>query len=136
MTHAQIIASELSIKSAQVAATIELLDEGNTLPFIARYRKEKTGELDETQLRNIVDRLGKLRAIDERRETILKAIEEQGKLTPELKAKIDGADSLTLLEDLYQPYKIKKQSRAEKARQHGLQPLADMIVSQGWSRSC
>ena len=108
MTHAQIIASELSIKSAQVAATIELLDEGNTLPFIARYRKEKTGELDETQLRNIVDRLGKLRAIDERRETILKAIEEQGKLTPELKAKIDGADSLTLLEDLYQPYKIKK----------------------------
>ncbi len=133
MTHAQTIATELSIKSGQVAATIALLDEGNTLPFIARYRKEKTGELDEKQLRDIVDRLSKLRAIDERRETILKAIGEQGKLTPDLKTKINSADSLTLLEDLYQPYKIKKQSRAEKARQRGLQPLADMILTQGSS---
>lgn len=133
MTHAQHIAAELNIRPHQVQATIDLLDEGNTLPFIARYRKEKTGELDEVQLRTITDRLDKLRAIDERRNTIIKAIEEQGKMTDRLRQKIVAADSLTLLEDLYQPYKIKRQSRAEKARQAGLQPLADMIVGQGWS---
>ncbi len=130
MNHAQLIATELSIQPAQVAATIALLDEGNTLPFIARYRKEKTGELDEKQLRAIVDRLDKLRAIDERRQTIVKAIDEQGKLSDTLLRSLQAADSLTLLEDLYQPYKIKKQSRAEKARQLGLQPLADLIIAQ------
>ncbi|MFK7803316.1 MAG: Tex family protein [Anaerolineae bacterium] len=133
MTHAQLIATELNIKPTQVQATIDLLDDGNTLPFIARYRKEKTGELDEKQLRDIVDRLDKLRAIDDRRATIIKAIDDQGKMTVGLRKKIAAADSLTLLEDLYQPYKIKKQSRAEKARQRGLQPLADMILAQGAS---
>ncbi|MEM8862958.1 MAG: Tex family protein [Chloroflexota bacterium] len=133
MNHAQLISAELDLKPSQVQATIDLLDEGNTLPFIARYRKEKTGELDEKQLRDITDKLDKLRAIDERRATILKAIGDQGKLTDELQKKINTADSLTLLEDLYQPYKIKKQSRAEKARQLGVQPLADMVLAQGWS---
>lgn len=133
MNHAQLISAELNLKPSQVQATISLLDEGNTLPFIARYRKEKTGELDEKQLRDITDKLNKLRAIDERRATILKAIGDQGKLTDDLRKKINGASSLTLLEDLYQPYKIKKQSRAEKARQAGMQPLADMILAQGSS---
>ncbi|MEM7802025.1 MAG: Tex family protein, partial [Chloroflexota bacterium] len=130
MTHAEKIAATLGLKEKQVSSTIALLDEGNTLPFIARYRKEKTGELDEEQLRQITDQLSKLRALDDRRETILKAIEEQGKLSDGLRLQINKASSLTELEDLYQPYKQKQHTRAEKARQRGLQPLADLILAQ------
>jgi protein Tex len=124
------IASQLSLQPTQVAAAINLLDEGNTLPFIARYRKEMTHSLDEDQLRQLFDLLGKLRAVDERRDTIVASIEEQGKLTPELAQMLDAAESLTQLEDLYQPYKQKRRTRASIARERGLQPLADLILSQ------
>ncbi len=130
MTYAQTIAQEMNIRPQQVERTIALLDDGNTIPFIARYRQEMTGELDEEQLREIAAQLKKRRALDERRETILAAITEQGQLTAELAQKLATAVSLTELEDLYQPYKKKRQTRAEKARQRGLQPLADLILSQ------
>lgn len=125
-----IIANELDVKTHQVDATIRLLDEGNTIPFVARYRKEVTGNLDEVQIRAIAERAEKLRALDDRRATILASIEEQGKLTSELRAAIEAADSLTLLEDLYQPYKPKRKTRASVARERGLQGLADIILSQ------
>ena len=124
------IARELGVRERQVENTAALLDEGNTVPFIARYRKEVTGSLDEEQIRNIADLLEKLRALDERRETILKSIEEQGKLTEELKAQILAAETRTELEDLYQPYKPKRKTRASVARERGLQPLADLILAQ------
>lgn len=124
------IAHDLHIRPAQVQQTVDLLDDGNTIPFIARYRQEATGELDEEQLRAIADLLKKRRALEERRETIRAAITEQGKLTPDLAEKLATAVSLTELEDLYQPYKKKRQTRAEKARQRGLQPLADLLISQ------
>jgi protein Tex len=124
------IADALAIRPAQVAATIELLDAGNTLPFIARYRKEATGSLDEDQIRNLIDLLERLRTLDKRREAILESITSQGKLTPELEKQIAAAESLTVLEDLYQPYKPKRNTRASIAREHGLQPLADLILSQ------
>ncbi|MDJ0754330.1 MAG: Tex family protein [Ardenticatenaceae bacterium] len=133
MSHETIIAQKLNIRPRQVTAVIDMLDEGNTIPFIARYRKEATGELDEEQLRLIHDDLGRLRTLDERRETILTAIDEQEKLTPELKSKIQAAGTLTLLEDLYQPYKKKRQTRAEVARKRGLEPLAQLIIKQGES---
>ena len=109
---------------------MELMDGGNTLPFIARYRKEATGSLDEEQLREISDRLSKYRALDERRSTILASITEQEKLTPELEQAINAAATLTALEDLYQPYKPKRRTRAGMAREKGLQPLADLILAQ------
>ena len=112
MSYAEIIGSQLHVRSRQVAAAIELMDSGNTLPFIARYRKEKTGGLDEEQLRNIGELLGRLRALDERRETVMAAIAKQGKLTRQLEADIRAAASLTALEDLYQPYKKKRSTRA------------------------
>ena len=124
------IASELNLRPNQVAAAIDLLDEGNTLPFIARYRKEKTGSLDEDHLRNISERLEKLRALDKRRETILASIEEQGKLTDMLRDQISAADNLTTLEDLYLPYKPKRRTRASIAREKGLEPLAQQILEQ------
>ena len=130
MTHIQQISTQLNIAARQIAATVELLDEKNTIPFIARYRKEVTGSLDEEQIRNIADLLEKLRALDERRATILKSIEEQGKLTDELKAQIIAAETRTTLEDLYQPYKPKRKTRASVARERGLQPLADLILAQ------
>jgi uncharacterized protein len=130
MNHIQNIASSLNIRSEQVSATIELLDDGNTLPFIARYRKEVTGGLDEEQIRQLSERLQKLRSLDERRETVLNTIQEQGKLTPELHQQLLAAESLTALEDLYQPYKPKRRTRASAAREKGLQPLADMILAQ------
>jgi len=130
MNHAQNIATFLNIRSEQVSATIELLDGGNTLPFIARYRKEVTGGLDEEQIRQLSERLQKLRALEERRETVLNSIQEQGKLTPDLRKQLLAADSLTSLEDLYQPYKPKRRTRASVARERGLQPLADMILAQ------
>ena len=124
------IAKTLSIHLQQVAATVELLDAGNTLPFIARYRKEVTGGLDEEQIRQLTELLQKLRTLDERRQTVLKSIEEQGKLTPELQAQLQAAETLTALEDLYQPYKPKRRTRASIAREKGLQPLADLILEQ------
>jgi len=130
MDFVQHIASQLSIRPEQVAATIELLDAGNTIPFIARYRKEATRGLDEEQLRQVSSLLEKLRALDERRQAVLQSIEEQGKLTPELRQQIEAAPTLTAVEDLYQPYKPKRRTRASIAREKGLQPLADLILQQ------
>ena len=134
MAYSEIIGSQLNVRPSQVAAVIELMDGGNTLPFIARYRKEKTGSLDEEQLRNIGELLGRLRALDERRETVLAAIAEQGKLTPQLEAEIRAAATLTALEDLYQPYKKKRRTRASVAREKGLEPLAQLIIAQPLTR--
>ncbi len=130
MTYAERIAAQLNLLAAQVAAAVELFDAGNTMPFVARYRKEVTGGLDEEQLRQIAALLERLRALDERRRTIIASIEEQGKLTPELHQQLLQADSHTVLEDLYQPYKPKRRTRASIAQERGLQPLADMIVQQ------
>lgn len=126
----QKIAAQLNLRPPQVAATIELLDGGNTLPFIARYRKEMTGGLDEDQIRRLLESVTRLRAVDERRETVLGSIQEQGLLTPELQQQIEAAETLTELEDLYQPYKPKRRTRAGIARERGLQPLADLILEQ------
>jgi len=130
MSHTNKIAQELSIKSAQVTAVIDLLDSGNTIPFIARYRKEATGSLDEEQLRDIRDRIEKLRALDDRRESIIATITQQEQMTPELHKALLSAETLTELEDLYQPYKRKRRTRATIAREKGLQPLADLILMQ------
>jgi len=122
MDYPQTISTQLGFRSAQAAAAIELLDAGNTLPFIARYRKEATGGLDDAQLVQLSELLGRLRALDERRQTVLASIAEQGKLTPELEAQIQVVETLTALEDLYQPYKPKRRTRASVARERGLQP--------------
>ncbi len=127
------IASLLNVKPKQVAETIRLLDDGNTVPFIARYRKEVTLNLDEFQIREVEDNLSRFRQVDERRDTIVNTIQEQGKLTSELAQKIDEAESLTELEDLYQPYKIKRRTRAQVAREQGLEPLANAILGQSQS---
>ncbi len=128
--YAEVIATRLQIRAHQIAATIDLLDSGNTIPFIARYRKEATGSLDEEQLRQIADLLDRQRNLDKRREAILASIGEQGKLTPELEAGILAAETLTILEDLYLPYKPKRRTRASIAREKGLAPLAEMILTQ------
>jgi len=130
MNHVDRIATQLKIPSQKVAATVELLDAGNTLPFIARYRKEMTGGLDEEQISDLMKLLSKLRKLDERRQTVIASIEEQGKLTPELHQQLLAADSLTALEDLYQPYKPKRRTRATVARERGLQGLANLILQQ------
>ena len=124
----QLIAQEINAQPRQVAATVALLDEGATVPFIARYRKEVTGGLDDTQLRTLEERLRYLRELEERRETILKSIAEQEKLTPELEKAIKEADTKTRLEDLYLPYKPKRRTRAQIAREAGLEPLADALL--------
>ena len=124
----QQIATELAVQIWQVNAAIKLLDEGSTVPFIARYRKEVTGVLDDTQLRTLEERLGYLRELNARRETILDSIEKQAKLTPELTNLINAADSKTRLEDLYLPYKTKRRTKAQIAIEAGLQPLADAIL--------
>ena len=130
MTHAEQIASQLNVKPSQVTAVINLLDEGNTVPFIARYRKEMTGSLDDEQIRILADELVRLRALDERRASILASIEEQGKLTDELRASITAAVTMTALEDLYAPYKKKRRTRAMLAREKGLDALAELILKQ------
>jgi uncharacterized protein len=130
MPHAEQISSQLKVKPSQVTAVINLLDDGNTVPFIARYRKEMTGSLDDEQIRIIADELIRLRALDERRATILASIEEQGKLTSELRESIDAALTMTALEDLYAPYKKKRRTRAMVARERGLEPLAELIIEQ------
>jgi len=129
MNISQRIAEELGVKQSQVDAAITLLDEGATVPFIARYRKEVTAGLDDTQLRQLEERLTYLRELEERRATILNSIEEQGKLTPELKQAILAADSKIRLEDLYVPYKPKRRTKAQIAREAGIEPLLDMILS-------
>lgn len=125
----QRIASELTVQPRQVAAAVQLLDEGATVPFIARYRKEVTGNLDDTQLRTLEERLIYLRELEERRAAILASIDEQGKLTDELRTAIETADSKQVLEDLYLPYKPKRRTRAQIAREAGLQPLADALLA-------
>lgn len=122
------IAEELNARVNQVEAAIQLLDEGSTVPFIARYRKEATEGLDDTQLRNLQDRLGYLRELEERRIAVLKSIDEQGKLSPELKADIIAADTKTRLEDLYLPFKPKRRTKAQIAREAGLEPLAHALL--------
>ena len=130
MRYEEKIAHELKLRPKQVAAAIELLDGGNTIPFVARYRQEATGGLDEEALRQAADWLARLRALDERRATILATIVGQEKLTPELAAQIAAAETLTVLEDLYLPYKPRRRTRASMAREKGLQPLADLILMQ------
>ena len=125
----QRIATELSVQPRQVAAAVQLLDEGSTVPFIARYRKEVTGNLDDTQLRQLEERLLYLRELEDRRATILSSIDEQGKLTDELRTAIDAADSKQVLEDLYLPYKPKRRTRAQIAREAGLEPLAQALLA-------
>jgi uncharacterized protein len=124
----QRIAEELSVNSRQVSAAVALLDEGATVPFIARYRKEATGGLDDSQLRLLEERLTYLRELNERRKSILESISSQGKLTPELEKAIHEADTKTLLEDLYLPYKPKRRTKAQIAREAGLEPLADALL--------
>src|SRR5216684_2687866 len=124
------IAEELGVREGQVDSAVDLLDGGATVPFIARYRKEVTGTLDDVQLRTLAERLRYLRELEERRTAILASIDEQGKLTDELRAQIDGADTKARLEDLYLPYKPKRRTKAQIARENGLEPLADLLLSE------
>ena len=125
----QRIAEELGVAPKQVMAAIGLLDEGATVPFISRYRKEATGALDDTQMRILADRLGYLRELEDRRLVILTSIEEQGKLTAELRVLINQADTKTRLEDLYLPYKQKRRTRAQIAIEAGIELLADSLLN-------
>lgn len=129
-SHYKKIAGELSISQKQVSATVGLLDEGATVPFISRYRKEITGTLDEVQVAAIRDRIQQLRDLDKRREAILKSLTEMGKLTPELELQINEAETMVSLEDIYLPYRPKRKTRATTAREKGLQPLADLLMEQ------
>lgn len=124
------IAQGLSVSPAQIESVIKLIDEGSTIPFIARYRKEATGGLDDTQLRTLEERLTYLRNLEARKAEIISSIEDQGKLTDELRASIEGATIMQRVEDLYKPFKKKRATRASKAREAGLEPLANLILSQ------
>ena len=128
--HVEILAQEFGQKLNHVDNVIKLLDEGNTVPFIARYRKEQHGTMDDQLIRSIADRLNYLRNLDKRKEEILHSIEEQGKMTDELKAQIEAAETQAALEDLYRPYKQKRRTRATVAKEKGLEPLADMLFAQ------
>ena len=128
--HIKMIAAELKVGERQVHACVELLDEGATVPFISRYRKEATGSLDDLAVSAVRDRLAQLRELDKRREAILKSLEETGKLTDELKAKVLAAETMTVLEDIYLPYRPKRRTRATIAREKGLEPLAHRLFSQ------
>jgi uncharacterized protein len=128
--YANVVAVELGIKEQQVLAVISLIDAGGTVPFIARYRKEATGSLDEVVIARIRDRVEQLKDLDKRREAILKSITEQGKLTPDLEKKINEAETMAILEDIYLPYKPKRKTRASVAREKGLEPLAELILKQ------
>src|SRR5690606_38057787 len=130
MAYEIIISQELGLNSRQVSTTIELLAEGATVPFIARYRKEMTGSLDEVQITAIRDRVQQLQDLDKRKEAVLKSITEQGKLTPELEQKIKEAETMAILEDIYLPFKPKRKTRASMAREKGLQPLAEKLLLQ------
>ena len=124
------IAQELNVKEWQVEAAVKLIDEGNTIPFIARYRKPVTGELNDEQLRTLDERLKYLRNLEEKKETVLASIEEQGKLTDELKKKIMDAQTIVAVDDLYRPYRPKRRTRATDAKEKGLEPLANIIMLQ------
>ena len=130
----QTLAQELDKNPQHVENVVRLLDEGNTIPFIARYRKELHGAMDDTALRTLEERLAYLRNLEERRETVKKAIDEQGKLTEALATAIDGAATLAEVEDLYRPYKQKRRTRATVAREKGLAPLAELLLAQ--ERDC
>lgn len=130
----QKITEELSVKRWQVDAAVNLIDEGNTIPFIARYRKEATGTLDDEQLRKLFERLTYLRSLEEKKEQVLSSIEEQGKMTEELKRQILAAETLVVVEDLYRPYRPKRRTRATIAKEKGLEPLADLITLQKLAR--
>jgi len=134
MSNAEKIAAALNVKPTQVGAVIQLLEEGNTVPFIARYRKEMTGSLDDEQVRIIADEAARLGSIDERRTVVLASIEEQGKLTDELRESILAAESLTVLEDLYTPFKPKRRTRAMLAREKGLEALAVLMTDQKYDQ--
>src|SRR3954466_14135572 len=123
------IATELTISYKQVKSVISLLDEGNTVPFIARYRKEMTGALDEVQIRNIQERWQYIQNLEQRKEEVLRIIAEQGKLTDELTHKITKADKLQEVEDLYRPYKQKRRTKATVAKEKGLEPLAEWLLT-------
>lgn len=129
------IAEELEIKKWQVEAVIKLIDEGNTIPFIARYRKEAHGSLDDEQLRNLNERLTYLRNLEEKKAQVIASIEEQGKLTEELKKQIEQAQTQVVVDDLYRPYRPKRRTRATIAKEKGLEPLADIIFEQAASES-
>lgn len=124
------IAEELEVKTSQVDAAVKLIDEGCTIPFIARYRKEVTGALNDEQLRALDDRLKYLRNLEDRKTQVIASIEEQGKLTEELKEQIIKAETMVLVEDLYRPYKQKRRTRATIAKEKGLEPLAAYIKEQ------
>lgn len=124
------IAREFQLRESQVQQTVALIDEGNTIPFIARYRKEATGGLSDVVLRDMDERLTYLRNLQERKDEVIRLIEEQGKLTEELRAQIGEAEVLQRVEDLYKPYKKKKATRASKAREKGLEPLAVIFREQ------
>ena len=126
----RILAAELNVKEHQVRAAVELIDEGNTIPFIARYRKEATGSLNDEVLRSLYERLQYLRSLEERRTAVKSSIAEQGKMTPQLEAAIDAAQTLVALEDLYRPYRPKRRTRASIAKEKGLEPLAAVILNQ------
>ena len=130
-SHILKIASELKLQPRQVAATAELLENDATVPFIARYRKEATGSLDEVQITAIRDRLVQLMELDARREAILKSLEERNLLTEELKNQIQAAQTLAVLEDIYLPFRPKRRTRATIAKEKGLEPLADLLWAQG-----
>ncbi|WP_374164254.1 Tex family protein [Arcticibacter sp. MXS-1] len=130
ISHFKKIAEELSLTEKQVSTTVSLLDEGATVPFISRYRKEMTGSLDEVQVATIRDRAEQLRELDKRRDAILKSLTEMGKLSKELEQQLKDAETMTALEDLYLPYRPKRKTRASVAREKGLQPLADLIMAQ------
>ena len=121
---------ELKVEKWQVEAAVSLIDEGNTIPFIARYRKEKTGSLNDETLRDLHERLTYLRGLEERKQQVISSIEEQGMLTDELKERIEAAQTLVVVEDLYRPYKPKRKTRASVAKEKGLEPLATFILAQ------
>ncbi|MBN1563574.1 MAG: hypothetical protein JXA10_07040, partial [Anaerolineae bacterium] len=128
------LAGEMTLRRDQVERTVGLFDEGNTVPFVARYRKEMTGSLDEEQLRNLLDRLTYLRKLAERQDAVIASIQEQGKLTPELEDAILQTETLQAVEDLYLPYKPKRRTRAMIAIERGLEPLAERILAQDQTR--
>lgn len=130
LNHYSKIATELGVREKQVISTVNLLDEGGTVPFISRYRKEVTGSLDEVQVAAVRDRLQQLRDLDKRKEAIIKSIDEQGKLTGALADKINAAETMSILEDIYLPYKPKRRTKGTIAKEKGLEPLAQLIFEQ------
>ena len=131
----QVITQELGVQKWQVEAAVKLIDEGNTIPFISRYRKEATGTLNDEQLRNLNERLTYLRNLEDKKNQVLSSIEDQGKLTEELKAQILAAQTLVVVEDLYRPYRPKRRTRATIAKEKGLEPLANIIMLQMTGKS-